>query len=1119
MPLTPILVVGCGGSGGKVVLGLRRRLQEELQRRKWTSGLPTAWQFKWIDLPTVQESHNEFGPPLPPGDYLGLSNGVAQYSTIDTALMARANGPLLERVVGWRPAPILAIPVNKGAGQMRAIGRSVALTNTDSIRLLVQRSLDEISRGITDLAQLSEHLGGSGETDSTPTVFVVSSMAGGTGAGIYMDVCDVIRGYRPEVAPSLFGMLFTAEIFQGVNADAGMVPNTVASVGELMSGHLAAERSLEPLYGPIGAINVAGQSGPTIPLVIGMQPLGGGQPLASPGQCYRAVTETLVAASINEDFQQRFVGYQVTNWTPNADVDKRITAYGMLNQPRVEGASVRPCGVVSSFGSSMVSVGAGRFGEWARHRLTRTVIDHLTSGWRQKGRQLMGSMVSPMTTDQDVVEFLVSRDRNEFVAACGLWEENEPNGNEHNDVLDGMMRLSQLSSDHQAFESSLIDELARANTPRGQNDWTDTIMQLVTTRQGGYLAELEGRLYASREEFCSQVVPRVCGAVSDWLARFGMPVTFGLIEELERQCKTAVEQLKADQQNFKNHADQDVRGWVMSSFNSLGRGTCAANSEFVRTGLDQALGPLKYRSMLRRHEEAIATLDRIIDRVIRPIKRSLDDVGGLLASPDITTELSTWPDDRGDVPAVYRPAPSELVLVEHERWGQLYIQLLEQSAGSMQEARDLVAGGGFEYGPLVSPKKAPLMVETKSGFKWWDRDSGALDIQVRLRPDEVLERVQMWMLDDRHPLGKFIQTGLQEYLGEAGEHRHERLNKFEQALSRAVELARPLVRIDQAMMQRVHPQKPELSLDFVCEPFPFPSAMTEARRIVETVMHAQRTPDNGWFMASNTEGVESVLITSVLDAAVQPAAVTSLTGPIAKRWVSIKSQPQLSSAIGGFQTYNRARPLSESIPLTSTALLGVAKGWFLGRSLGAVSSASATEPFVVSHRTAGGIGRARLPWPVLRHGSVPELHSPVYGAEWLPALLEHLPLAMMMLGDEPEALDGYEQLFQLGQSASTHIREWVSNGATPTGEKCSLHDRVESSTGVAAADERKRLLDEQFSSLIRVLGSRRREAVLVPTWQDFIKVPYGYDLIPTLEDALTSLVQITAAVETEQGAW
>jgi hypothetical protein len=64
MSIAPVIIIGCGGSGGKVVLNLKRRIGDELLRRGWTGGIPSAWQFRWIDVPTVQERYPEFGPPL-----------------------------------------------------------------------------------------------------------------------------------------------------------------------------------------------------------------------------------------------------------------------------------------------------------------------------------------------------------------------------------------------------------------------------------------------------------------------------------------------------------------------------------------------------------------------------------------------------------------------------------------------------------------------------------------------------------------------------------------------------------------------------------------------------------------------------------------------------------------------------------------------------------------------------------------------------------------------------------------------------------------------------------------------------------------------------------------------
>jgi Tubulin like len=1104
--LSPMLVIGCGGSGGKVVLGLRRRLEEELQRRGWRSGLPRAWQLKWIDVPTVQEDHPEFGAALPPADYLGLSK-VSQYEITDGALIATATNGHLARLVGWRPTPKLSLPVNKGAGQMRGVGRAVALTRTEAISALVKSSTAAIAGSAAELAQLGRSLGGSGLVDETPTVFVLTSMAGGTGAGIFMDVCDVIRGVDPRLNPNIFSILFTAEVFKDVGADAGMIPNTAAALAELMSGYGAADRSVEPLYGKLGAVDFTGQSGPTIPLIVGMQPLDGGEPLSRPAQCYRAVTETLLAAVINERFQQAFVGSQVTNFAPNADGTYRQTAFGMLNQPRSEGDEVVPCGVVSSFGSSVVSVGSGRFGEWAQHRLSRAVLDHIVGGWKDLGRQLMGHQLSPSTTDQDVVDFLVARDRAAFVDGCGLSEENEPNGVEHNQVLEGVLGNQALAAIRDRFRTQVLAELAQVGSA-GAASWQSNIDGVVNVRRMTFMGEVEKALVEGVEVFCASVVTRVSDTVSEWLARFGVPVTQGLVAELRQQCLTAKDQLTADGRAHEQKSHQDPAQYVLGAFQALGNGKCASDSDFVKNGLAQALGPLAFAAAKRRCEVAVNVLDRVVQRLITPLIAELDDVGAKLGDDDIVKQIKGWPDDGGDVAAVYRPAPSEFVLMQPERWNDEYQRLLSNSAGSAAQSRDIVAGGGFEYGPVVDRQTAPLMVEFDQTARWWDPNSGHVAVKTRLRPAEVLERTRMWMWDDNHAMGKFMRIGLGEYLEGTGAQRQTRLNSFEQALTRAVALAKPLIRVDTALLQRVHPGKDDLTLDVVCEQFPFTPANDAARAIVERVMAAVDPPDDGWFMTGNTHGVERILITSILDKAVQPAVVASLTAPIAATWNQICQSEKRRDSIAGFRTYNRARLLSESIPLTKPALDRVIRGWFLGRLFGTISSATETQAFSVRHHSLGQLREARLPWPVLRHGSVSELHSRSYQAEWLPALLEQLPLAMMMIGIDPNSLDGYEQLFQLGDRAQTLIEDWIVKGDTPTGSRdgCQLSG--------ATDGERKASLLEALTELLTMYELRRTKAVLSPAWAEFIKIPYGYELLPDIEDALAVLASQASNVST-----
>lgn len=1112
MAISPMLVIGCGGSGGKVVLGLRRRLEEDLRRRGWNDGIPDAWQLKWVDVPTVQEHHPEFGPTLPREDYVALAP-VDQYRLIDASLVAGSAEQRIERLIGWRPTPSHGLPVSKGAGQMRAVGRAVALANSKVIADAIKGSLDKVAGARAELGRLGRTLGGDGEVDESPVVFVVSSLAGGTGAGIFIDICDVVRGVRPELSNRIFGMLFSAEIFRGIGGnDAGMAPNTVAAVGELMSGFLSEERAVEPLFGTIGGVAGSGKSGPSWPYVIGMQPLGGGEPLQTPAQCYRAVTETILATMLDETFQQDFIGYQVTNFAPNAGPANRQTAFEMLNEPRSFGDPTVPCGVVSSFGSATVSVGAGRFGQWARDRLSRAVVDHMVSGWRDHGRQLMGDRASAATTDQDVVDFLVARDRQRFIDRCGLWEENEPDGTEHNQVLEGITRLHDLAATSAGFRSRLTSELGAIRSA-GASEWQSHIEGLVEARRGSFAGDVEKQLVEGVETYAPRLVGRIEAAVSESLSQFGVPVTRGLVTALRDQCRNAIDQLESEAVSHGNNARQSTSQWIAGAFQQLGNGKTAADSEYVQTALRQALGPAGHAAVQRRAELAATLIDRIVQRVLNPLLAQLDEVAALLGGDEFTQRVRSWPDDSGDVDAVYRPGPSEFVLVGPDEWNTEYHRLVGESAGSVVAARNLVAAGGFDHGPVIDRRTAPLMVSFDDTHRWWDPDAGFVDITLRLRPDEIVERARLWLWDDNHALGKFLGQGLGEHLAASGPLRHQRVARFEDALVGARQLAEPLVGIDRGLMQRMHPGHDSLDRKVTCEQFPFEPDAEEARKVVERVMFGTTPPDGGWFRPGNTAGIETVLITSVLDNPVQPAVITSLTEPIAAAWDAVRTQPadRRQSAVRGFWSYNRARLLTESIPLTQPTIQQIVRGWFVGRLLGVVTSATANEPFTVQHEVDGRLRSARLPWPLLRHRDVPELHARPYQAEWLPAILEHLALAMMMFGHDPSSLDGYEQLFRLGERADSLLADWVSEGCTPTGSTDGVQLR-----GSTEAERKDNLL-ESLTTLRDVFAKRRDQTIVSKDWETFVTIPFGYELLPLIVDELDTLRADSNALEGDLG--
>src|SRR5438045_1068996 len=117
LSMAPMIVIGCGGSGGKVIAALRRTLEVQLRARGWTEGMPNAWQLIYVDTPRTADVDPSYGSAPP--NYVSVATGESIYRNLDEAAVAsRAREGLLDRFVGWRPVPSRVTgPVDHGAGQ------------------------------------------------------------------------------------------------------------------------------------------------------------------------------------------------------------------------------------------------------------------------------------------------------------------------------------------------------------------------------------------------------------------------------------------------------------------------------------------------------------------------------------------------------------------------------------------------------------------------------------------------------------------------------------------------------------------------------------------------------------------------------------------------------------------------------------------------------------------------------------------------------------------------------------------------------------------------------------------------------------------------------------------
>ncbi|MER6431700.1 tubulin-like doman-containing protein [Streptomyces sp900105245] len=202
----PMLFVGLGGTGGLIGAELERRLRAELcgpdgmalhrQSGHAPFQLPDCLQFVYADY---SESDLQRLPqfnvdPSLRAAYARTSRATHNLlpnfdSSPEVTKMLRAS--LREEVAGWLP-PVIGepelTPLHNGAGQLPTVGRAALFA---TLRHGLGPVLEPLLQAIDAIAKSAGELGG-GKVNGCD-VFVAFSVAGGTGAGIFLDYLHLIN--------------------------------------------------------------------------------------------------------------------------------------------------------------------------------------------------------------------------------------------------------------------------------------------------------------------------------------------------------------------------------------------------------------------------------------------------------------------------------------------------------------------------------------------------------------------------------------------------------------------------------------------------------------------------------------------------------------------------------------------------------------------------------------------------------------------------------------------------------------------------------------------------------------------------------------------------------------
>lgn len=215
------LVTGLGGTG---VLTLRalKKLYGSLPDEERVPLSLLAFDFDRSALMTADQDHRFADLDEDEFFYLNPRNLQETLRNLDRG----TNGSLAwEKVLRWFPdrehvqIPVSEVEAN-GASQLRVLGRLGFFLNDEVIERALRSRLNQLGSEV-NRSQLLED----------KRVVIVSSVAGGTGAGMLIDMAYVAR--RQLLRPRVFAYVLLPEVFQDVDSGGRIFQNTYACLKEL----------------------------------------------------------------------------------------------------------------------------------------------------------------------------------------------------------------------------------------------------------------------------------------------------------------------------------------------------------------------------------------------------------------------------------------------------------------------------------------------------------------------------------------------------------------------------------------------------------------------------------------------------------------------------------------------------------------------------------------------------------------------------------------------------------------------------------------------------------------------------------------------------------------------
>lgn len=1074
--LRPFIIVGVGGSGGKTVRALKQSLEANLEAIGWETGMPEAWQFLHIDSPTAQDGLSFPAALLPQDEYLALVPPGATYKTVHSTAIDGVSPSYARDIHRSLPSPAeVSVPVGMGAGAFRAVGRAISAAGLDKMtnkfKLMVSAAQSpEAKAELNDLASMLQ-IKQKQEVALDPTTIVVSSMAGGSGAGMFIDVAEAMKAaigsqsWNDGIISLLYSPDVFAELGEGMKK---MVPNTLGALSELTGGFYrnSPTSATNSLYTKFGMNVNAGPRyslGANYNFIIGRKNAAGVD-FGSQSGMYLATGQAMAAWLVDPQIQDKLSAYTFTNMKNSSAMMEDNTG---LRRVKLDAQPL------FSLGFARVTLGIDKFADYSARRLAKQSLETILN------QHLVNDPDLREKKEEEWIEYYADINFGTFVYESGLHEKSES----ANQVVDA------IQPDLTELKARLVADVLSASSSgmqKGGNSFEGWVNKITTSYEnslGEYLDELEGQVQNKVREWVEMMPNHMMTLIRKTIAQQGMKVTVELLKRLIDDARVATRELADEKSVHISHSSM-VTNEVSSALGPAATmNAIPANHPTVNAAMLAIDTSFHWRAVAEVKNIAEEVLSDFVENFVEPMRSSLSKSLGALKIATEEGQLpdsrlnpySYWPDFKTtSVSSDFDPAPNETILIDPKTFPKEFDDLIIDTVNdkNLNSGKAVIAQilGGSENLDNIDELKSSMhwRVFGYQGDNFWVPKNRHYQIvpespqpaKFVFETDHMkfLDFSKKWMRIPGRTFNAYLNQTIVSYIRANGDPAltSKRGSEFANAMKTVVRSADPLVSINKALAQAVHG---EIGKSATCTGIPVDIDDNDPLYpgIRDAIMASgypleNKNKEQEWFVGASDGGDKtSVEVFSILDNPINPVVIESLMEPISSQWQKVSGE---YSSRAPFMNWRRARELDEAIPASPVQWRKMLRGWFVGRTLDMFENDTKHADYdqkgpLVRIWDGPGNGWTAFPHPLYSAQIARNVDD--YPAIILDSMM--IALAQCYIEQSLSPLKPYQRLIDLGGGEHDHwsvLEDWILRGKSDVGGPAPRAERSGSASGDVA---------------------------------------------------------------------